>query len=145
MPSLSAAAARPGSTTRSPSAVQRIASANCSSGASLSRKPAASDSIARRRNPGLPNVVRISDRDPRRATAVAQSVAFLLIFVGLLSSLLPAAVASLTRYLPVSYVTDGMQRLSDGGQVPAVGQDLAWLLGWAVVLLVAAGRVLRWD
>jgi ABC-2 type transport system permease protein len=84
-------------------------------------------------------------RDPQRATAVAQSVAFPLIFVGLLSGVLPAAVASVARYLPVSYVTDGMQRLSDGGQVPAVGQDLAWLLGWAVVLLVAAGRVFRWD
>jgi len=45
----------------------------------------------------------------------------------------------------VSYVTDGMQRLSAGGHVPAVGSDLAWLLGWAAVLLVAAGRVFRWD
>jgi ABC-2 type transport system permease protein len=84
-------------------------------------------------------------RDPQRATAVAQSAAFPMIFVGLLAGVLPAGVASVTRYLPVSYVTDGMQRLSDGGQVPAVGQDLAWLLGWAVVLLVAAARVFRWD
>jgi ABC-2 type transport system permease protein len=84
-------------------------------------------------------------RDPQRATAVAQSVAFPMIFVGLLSAALPAGVASVTHYLPVSYVTDGMQRLGDGGQVPAVGQDLAWLAGWAVVLLVAAGRVFRWD
>ncbi|HYW25060.1 MAG TPA: ABC transporter permease [Terriglobales bacterium] len=84
-------------------------------------------------------------RDGQRATAVAQSVAFPMIFIGLLSAALPAGVASVTRYLPVSYVTDGMQRLSAGGQVPAVGADLAWLLGWAAVLLVAAGRVFRWD
>jgi ABC-type multidrug transport system permease subunit len=84
-------------------------------------------------------------RDPQRTTAVAQGAAFPMIIVGLLSSVLPAGVASVTRYLPVSYVTDAMQRLGDGGQLPAVGQDLAWLLGWAAVLLVAAGRVFRWD
>jgi ABC-type polysaccharide/polyol phosphate export permease len=84
-------------------------------------------------------------RDAQRATAMAQTVAFPMIFIALLSAGLPAGVASVTRYLPVSYVTDGMQRLSDGGQVPAVAPDLAWLLGWAAVLLVAAGRVFRWD
>lgn len=84
-------------------------------------------------------------RDPQRATAVAQSVAFPLIFVALVSTVLPASVAAVTRYLPVSYVTDGMQRLSAGGQLPAVAADLAWLLGWAALLLLAAGRVFRWD
>jgi ABC-2 type transport system permease protein len=84
-------------------------------------------------------------RDGQRATAVAQSVAFPMIFIGLLSAALPAGVASVTRYLPVSYVTDGMQRLGTGGQLAAVAPDLAWLAGWAAVLLVAAGRVFRWD
>jgi hypothetical protein len=68
-----------------------------------------------------------------------------MIFIGLLATSLPAGVADVTRYLPVSYVTDGMQRLTAGGQLPAVGSDLAWLVGWAAVLLVAAGRVFRWD
>ena len=84
-------------------------------------------------------------RDAQRVTAVAQSIAFPMIFIGLLSASLPAGIASVTRYLPVSYVTDGMQRLSAGGQLPAVATDLAWLLGWAVVLLVAAGRAFRWE
>jgi ABC-2 type transport system permease protein len=84
-------------------------------------------------------------RDSQRATAVAQSVAFPMIFIGLLSAALPAGVASVTRYLPVSYVTDGMQRLATGGQLAAVAPDLAWLAGWAALLLVAAGRVFRWD
>lgn len=84
-------------------------------------------------------------RDAQRATAVAQSVAFPMFFIALLSAALPAGVASVTRYLPVSYVTDGMQRLGAGGQLAAVGPDLAWLAGWAAVLLVAAGRVFRWD
>jgi ABC-2 type transport system permease protein len=84
-------------------------------------------------------------REPQRATAVAQSIAFPLIFVALLSAALPAGVASVTRYLPVSYVTDGMQRLSAGGDLRALGADVAWLLGWAAVLLVAAARAFRWD
>ena len=45
----------------------------------------------------------------------------------------------------VSYVTDGMQKLSQGGGLGAVELDLVWLAGWAVVLLIAAGRVFRWD
>ena len=43
------AAASAGSTTRSPSATRRTASASCSAGASLTTKPSAPDSIARRR------------------------------------------------------------------------------------------------
>ena len=84
-------------------------------------------------------------RDPQRATAVAQSVAFPMIFVALLSAALPADIAAFTRFLPVSYITDGMQRLSEGGTLGAVEPDLAWLLGWATVLLIGAGRVFRWD
>jgi hypothetical protein len=61
------------------------------------------------------------------------------------SAALPASVAAVAQYLPVSYVTDGMQRLNSGGQLPAVATDLAWLLGWAAVLLAAAGRAFRWD
>jgi ABC-2 type transport system permease protein len=84
-------------------------------------------------------------RDPQRATAVAQGVAFPLIFVALLSAALPPGIASITKYLPVSYITDGMQQLGQGASLGGVGVDLAWLLGWAVVLLIAAGRVFRWD
>jgi ABC-2 type transport system permease protein len=84
-------------------------------------------------------------RDAQRVSAVAQSISFPMIFLGLLSASLPADIAGVTRYLPVSFVTDGMQRLSAGGQIPAVGSDLAWLAGWSAVLLLAAGRVFRWD
>ena len=48
-PSLSAASARAGSTTRWPRATRRIASASSVAGASLSRNPVAPASIARRR------------------------------------------------------------------------------------------------
>jgi ABC-2 type transport system permease protein len=84
-------------------------------------------------------------RDPQRATAVAQGVAFPMIFVALLAPALPVGVAGVTRYLPVSYLTDGMQRLGQGGQLAAVAPDLAWLAGWAALLLLAAGRAFRWD
>lgn len=84
-------------------------------------------------------------RDPQRATAVAQSVAFPMIFIALLSSVLPPTVAAVTRYLPVSYVTDGMQQLGQGATLGGVATDALWLAGWSAVLLVAAGRVFRWD
>jgi hypothetical protein len=38
-----------------------------------------------------------------------------------------------------------LQRLSTGAGLPAVAADLGWLLAWSAVLLVAAGRVFRWD
>jgi ABC-type multidrug transport system permease subunit len=84
-------------------------------------------------------------RDPQRASAVAQSVAFPMIFIALLAAALPPGIATVTKYLPVSYVTDGMQQLGQGAKLGAVEWDLAWLLGWAIVLLIAAGRVFRWD
>jgi ABC-2 type transport system permease protein len=84
-------------------------------------------------------------RDAQRATAVAQSVAFPLIFVALLSAALPPGLAAVTKYLPVSYITDGMQHLSNGGQLASVAPDLAWLSGWAILLLAAAGRAFRWQ
>ncbi|MFI5282636.1 MAG: ABC transporter permease [Candidatus Dormibacterales bacterium] len=84
-------------------------------------------------------------KDPQRATAVAQSVAFPLIFIALLSSSLPPSIASVTKFLPVSFVTDGMQQLSTGATLGSVELDLIALAGWAVVALVAAGRVFRWE
>ena len=84
-------------------------------------------------------------RDPQRANAVAQSVAFPMIVIGLLGAALPPEVAAFTKYLPVAALTDAMQQLSNGSGRGAVEADMAWLGAWAVVLLVAAGRVFRWD
>ncbi len=84
-------------------------------------------------------------KDPQRATAVAQSVAFPMIFIALLSASLPPGIAAITRYLPVSYVTDGMQQLGQGASLGGIELDLVWLLAWAIALLIAAGRVFRWD
>lgn len=84
-------------------------------------------------------------KDPQRATAVAQSIAFPMIFIALLSSALPPGIAAITKYFPVSYVTDGMQQLGQGASLGAIEVDLVWLLAWAIALLIAAGRVFRWD
>jgi len=84
-------------------------------------------------------------KDPQRATAVAQSVAFPMIFIALLSAALPPGIATITKYLPVSYITDGMQQLGQGASFNAIEIDVLWLLAWAIVLLIAAGRVFRWD
>jgi ABC-type multidrug transport system permease subunit len=84
-------------------------------------------------------------KDPQRATGVAQSVAFPMIFVALLSAALPPGVAAVTKYLPASYITDGMQQLGQGAGFNAIEIDLVWLLAWAIVLLIGAGRAFRWD
>src|SRR5450755_4661155 len=62
LPPANVAAARLGSTTRSPRATRRTASANCSAGASFTTNPSAPDSIARRKYPARPKVVTISTR-----------------------------------------------------------------------------------
>jgi ABC-2 type transport system permease protein len=84
-------------------------------------------------------------KEPQRATGVAQGVAFPMIFVALLASSLPPQISAVTRLLPVSYITDGMQHLSEGGAVASLGTDLAWLLAWAIVLLIGASRAFRWE
>jgi ABC-2 type transport system permease protein len=84
-------------------------------------------------------------KDPQRATAVAQSVAFPMIFIALLSSALPPGISAITKFLPVSHITDGMQQLGQGGAFGAIELDLIALLAWAAVLLIAAGRVFRWE
>jgi ABC-type multidrug transport system permease subunit len=84
-------------------------------------------------------------KDPQRATAVAQSIAFPMIFIALLSAALPPGIAAITKYFPVSYVTDGMQQLGQGANLGAIEVDLVWLFAWAIALLIAAGRVFRWD
>ena len=84
-------------------------------------------------------------KDPQRATAIAQGVAYPMILLGLLASSLPPGISGLTKFLPVSYITDGMQHLSDGGAFASVEVDLAWLSAWVIVLLAGAGRVFRWE
>ena len=51
-----------GRSTRSPASTARIAAASSATGASFTRKPDAPASIARRRKPGRPKVVRMSTR-----------------------------------------------------------------------------------
>jgi len=84
-------------------------------------------------------------RDPQRATGVSQAVAFPLIFVALLSSALPDSISGVTRYLPISFVTDGLRQLGQGATLATIAPDVLWLAAWGAVLLVAAGRVFRWD
>src|SRR5579863_1123487 len=59
-PSARAAAARSGSMTRSPASTRRMVWLSLSAGESLTRNAETPDSIARRRNPGRPNVVKMT-------------------------------------------------------------------------------------
>jgi hypothetical protein len=68
-----------------------------------------------------------------------------MIFIALLSAALPPGIAAITKYFPVSYVTDGMQPIGQGANLGAIEVDLVWLFAWAIALLIAAGRVFRWD
>lgn len=94
------------------------------------RRPAAA--LRSRRNTTSRCTLNRAPWDPRsaagsatcRATAVAQSVAFPLTFIALLSTALLAGMAAVTRFLPVSYITDGMQHLNRGGPLGAVVIDL---------------------
>ncbi|HYM50530.1 MAG TPA: ABC transporter permease [Candidatus Limnocylindrales bacterium] len=84
-------------------------------------------------------------RDPQRASGVSQAVAFPLIFIALLTAGLPPTLAAVTKYLPVSYVTDAMRQIGEGAGLGALHADLLWLIAWAAILLIAAGRAFRWD
>ena len=64
-------------------------------------------------------------RDPQRAGAVAQSIAFPMIFLALLTAALPPGISGVTKYLPVSYITDGMQQLGQGAKLGSIVWDLA--------------------
>ena len=64
-------------------------------------------------------------RDPQRATAISQAIALPLIFIALLSASLPASIAAVAKYLPVSFVTDALRQLGEGASIVSVTGDLA--------------------
>ncbi len=76
---------------------------------------------------------------------MATSLGMPLIFIALLSSGLPPSLAAIRKYVPSSYITDAMRQLGEGATLAAVRGDPLWLTGWAIVLLLGAGRVFRWE
>jgi ABC-2 type transport system permease protein len=84
-------------------------------------------------------------KDAQRASAVATSVGMPMIFVGLFAASLPPDVSAITRYLPISYVTDALRQIGEGAGLVDLRDDLFALGVWAAVLLLAAGRVFRWE
>ncbi|MBA3944155.1 MAG: ABC transporter permease [Herpetosiphonaceae bacterium] len=85
-------------------------------------------------------------RDAQRAQAMAAAIGFPLIFIGLFPpDVLPAAARPFISRLPIALVTYSMRQIVDGGGLWTVRLDLLGLAIWAVILLVGAGRMFRWD
>ena len=85
-------------------------------------------------------------RDPQRAPVVATSIAFPLIFIGLFpSSLVAGLPGQVLALLPVSMATHALRAVVAGSGLDSFGGDLLGLAVWAMLALVAAGRVFRWD
>lgn len=85
-------------------------------------------------------------RDPQRAPVVATSIAFPLIFIGLFpTSIASGVTGQVIGLLPVSLATHALRAVVSGSGLDSLGGDLLGLALWAVLALVAAGRVFRWD
>lgn len=85
-------------------------------------------------------------RDPQRAPVVATSIAFPMIFLGLFpTSLFGGVPGQVLGLLPVTMATHALREIASGSALGSFGGDLVGLAAWAVVALLAAGRVFRWD
>jgi hypothetical protein len=85
-------------------------------------------------------------RDPQRATVVATSVAFPLIFIALIPNIGAGGLAGAALgALPVTLATHAMRQIVSGAAATSYAWDLAGLGAWAAIALAAAGRVFRWD
>lgn len=88
-------------------------------------------------------------RDENQAAPVAQLIQFPMLF---LSGVffprdgLPAWLNTITGYLPLTYLVDGMRRIStEGASLYDVRGDILGLVIWGVISYVIAVRVFRWE
>ena len=79
------------------------------------------------------------------ANVIAMPMMFLSgVFFG--RDFLPDALRTVTDYLPLTYLADGMRSISaDGATLWSQGGNIAGLVVWLVVSFVVASRVLRWE
>jgi ABC-2 type transport system permease protein len=60
--------------------------------------------------------------------------------------LLPDFLQTITNYIPLTPVVDGLRILiTEGGHLSALGPQLAVMAGWFVVIYATAFRIFRWE
>lgn len=88
-------------------------------------------------------------KDENQAAPVAQLIQLPMLF---LSGVffpregLPTILQKITDYLPLTYLVDGMRRIAnEGATLWQVRGDVIGLLIWAVVVLIVAVRIFKWE
>ena len=88
-------------------------------------------------------------RDENQATPLAQLVQFPMLF---LSGVffprdgLPAWLAKITDYLPLTYLVDGLRKIAtEGATLMTVWHDVVGLLVWMIVVFIISIFIFRWE
>ncbi len=88
-------------------------------------------------------------RNERQAAPLANIVVFPMMFLSgtfFPRFLMPEWLQSVTNFLPLSPVIDGIRLLTtEGKSLLDIGTQLAFVLGWLVVIYLIAFRVFRWE
>jgi len=88
-------------------------------------------------------------RNERQAAPLANIVVFPMMFLSgtfFPRFLMPEWLQSVTNFLPLSPVIDGVRLLTtEGKSLLDLGTQLAFVLGWMVVVYLIAFRVFRWE
>ena len=84
--------------------------------------------------------------DAQRAPAIAASIGMPMMFLAFIpADSLPQPVSVLVNLLPISFMIDGVRHIGQGAGLASLSTDLASLGLWALLLLLAAARVFRWE
>jgi ABC-2 type transport system permease protein len=59
---------------------------------------------------------------------------------------LPPFISSVSQYLPLTFLADGIRSVAvEGGGIADIGRDLTGLLAWCAAAFVLATRAFRWE
>lgn len=88
-------------------------------------------------------------KDENQAAPVAQLIQLPMLF---LSGVffpregMPAVLQKITDYLPLTYLVDGMRRIAnEGATLWQVRGDILGLIVWAVVMMIVAAKIFKWE
>jgi len=59
---------------------------------------------------------------------------------------LPHAISQVSRFLPLTYLADGMRAVAtEGAGISQVSHDLLGLVVWTVIAFAISARAFRWE